>query len=414
MRRLCLLLTVALLAAGLAGPQRAPGAAAVRDEIQALLDRRAEAMRSGNEEGFMATVDRANPSFVRRQRWLFRGFQRVGVSAYELRITDRLWPGLTTDREVARYGAATTPTVLHVEERSVIDGFDRRPSLEELYLTFVRRQDGWNVASDSDLDDVALRSGRRLWEIGPVATRRSEHFLYVSHPDLRSAGQAILGAAERALGRLNERWPVPWHQRVVILAPSTTEELRRLIQATFDLDVFVAFAYSSVDRARHWELVGHRVLLNWENFGSYPAVSQERILTHELLHIATRDVAGPMVPAFVDEGVADWIAGDTATDALERELADGEFDDRLPRDFEFITGSGTSISAAYQASTSAVRFAADRHGEEAVADLYLTLGGVRLASGTSRYHVGQAMRGAFGVGYDEFERRWADWLERTL
>ncbi len=411
MRRLAVFVSFAVVAAGGGEQVRA---AEPLEEIRALLARRAEAVRSGDEAAFMDTVDPADPSFVRRQRWLFRGFQQVGVADYELGINDRYWVDLTTEREIARYGTAASPTVLHVEERSTIPGFDLRPSLEDLYLTFVRREDGWKVAADTDLDDVSLQSGRRLWEFGPVVTIRSEHFLYVSHPDLRSAGQAVLRSAERALGILNDRWPLPWHQRVVVLAPTDTDELRRLIQATFDLDVFVAFAYSSVDRTRDWELVGHRIALHWENFGSYPEATRQRILTHELLHIATRELAGPMVPAFVDEGVADWIAGDVATVAVEQRLAAGTFDRRLPRDHEFITGSSTSISAAYQESTTAIRFAAERYGNDAVADLYRALGGVRLAPGTSRYHVGQAMRAVLGLGLGEFERRWADWLETTL
>lgn len=414
MRRLTAL-AVAVVAAATVGPIRAPAGAADRLEaIREVLSRRAEAVRTGDERTFMATVDRANPTFVRRQRLLFRGFQAVGVGDYRLRLSRRFWPELTTDREVDRYGTDAQPTVLHVEERSVIEGFDRQPALDELYLTFVRRPDGWKVASDSDLDDVSLKSGRKLWEFGPVITRRSEHFLYLSHPDLASAAGPILDEAEAALEEVDDGWPRPWHRRVVLLAPSETEEVQRILQATFDLDVFVAFAYSSVDRSEDWDLVGHRVILNWDNFSSYPEVSQQRVLTHELLHIATREDNGPMVPTFVDEGIADWVAGDTSTYVLDQQVSRGNFDRRLPRDFEFITGSGRSIAGAYQESLSAIRYAVDRFGADAVAELYGILGSARLAPGTPRYHVDRAMRAAFEVGYAQFERGWADWVEATL
>ncbi len=134
-------------------------------------------------------------------------------------------------------------------------------------------------------------------------------------------------------------------------------------------------------------------------------------MTHELLHIATRELAGPHVPTFVDEGVAEWVAGDASTGVLDARLADGEFDRRLPFDHEFITGSGLDIANAYQESFSAVRYAADRFGGDAVARFYRELGAVRLAPGTWRYHVGRAMRSTFGVGYREFEREWANGLE---
>ncbi|MGH2764925.1 MAG: hypothetical protein ACRDKA_03270, partial [Actinomycetota bacterium] len=265
----------------------APPEAAAQDpyaEIRDLIDLRAEAMLEGDRDAFLATVDPANAGFVLRQRRLFDGFQRLGLSSYDLRLTDAFWPELTTSREVSRYGPNADPHVLNVEERYRLDGYDRAPAVEDLFLTFVRRGDEWRVASDTDLDDITLYSGRKLWELGPIVTRESEHFLYVSHPDQAGVAGRILEASDRALDRVGDRWPLDWAERVPVLAPSTTEELRRIIQATFDLDVFVAFAYSTVDRDRGWELGGHRVILNWPNFSGFSDEVQEEILTHELLH----------------------------------------------------------------------------------------------------------------------------------
>jgi hypothetical protein len=384
-----------------------------RAGIRALLERRAEAVLAGDEPAFLDTVDQGNPRFVERQRLLFRGFLRIGLSTYELRL-EPSWPELTTDRERARYGAAASPKVFQVEERWAVRGFDRRPAVDSLFLTFVRRDGTWRIASDSDLDDLALFSGRKLWEFGPVISLDSDHFRFLSHPDLRSAGPAVLEAAERALRTVSGRWPDPVPARVLILAPSTGEELNRLIQATFDLDVFVAFAYSALDRRRDWDLVGHRIILNWENFARYPEEAREQVLAHELLHIATREVTGPMVPVFLEEGIADWVAGDRQTLVIEARVGRGTFDQRLPRDFEFIAGADEDIAASYEESWSAATYLVDRFGAEALAELYSTLGSVRLAPGTPRYHVGEAMRDVLGLGYDEFERRWADWLEATL
>ncbi len=376
--------------------------------ITEMLERRADALLSGDRDAFMATVDPSSPAFARRQRLLFDGFQRLGLAAYELEITEDVFPELTTDREVARYGAAARPTVLHVAERYRIRGFDQEPAVEDLFLTFVQREDGWVVASDSDLDDLTLFSARKLWEFGPVVTRASEHFLYVSPPDLASASNDVLAAAEDGLDRVSTAWPLPWRMRHVILAPGGTEELRRLLQATFDLDVFVAFAASGIDRAEDWDLVGHRIILHWSNFSRHVQATRERILTHELAHIANRELAGPHVPTFVDEGVAEWVAGDASTVVLDARVAGGEFDRRLPAEHEFLTGSASDISNAYQESYTAIRYAAARFGPDAVAEFYRALGEVRLAPGTWRYHVGRAMRSAFGLGYEEFQRAWAD------
>jgi hypothetical protein len=400
----------------------APVPAAVRAQpqpepyagIREMLDRRAAAVLAGDEEAFMATVAEIDPRFVERQRQMIRGFRNLGVSEYRLQISDRFWPELTTPREVAKYGPRARPTVLHVEERYRIEGYDPQLALDDLYLTFVRTDEGWKVASDVDLEDVGLWSGRKLWEYDPVITESSEHFRYVSHPDQAGAAEEILAAAERALEAVEDRWPLPWRMRALILAPTSTEELGRIIQATFDLDSFVAFAYSSVERRDDFDLVGHRIILNWPTFSQYDLSVQERILAHELLHFATREYTGPMVPGFVDEGVAEWVAGDIETSEISRRLAAGTWDRELPRDYQFITGDGNDITLQYQESFTSAEYAVDRFGIREVANFYRMLGETRLAPGTPRYHVDQAMRANFGLGYPEFEARWADWVEGSL
>ena len=380
--------------------------------IRNLLARRSEAMLGGDEAGFLETIQTSNEAFARRQRLLFRGFQQLDLAEYALELDLDDWPELTTEQERARRGESAV--VLHVDERYRIAGYDDQPSLDDLFLTFARRGGEWKVVSDSDLDDLTLFTGRKLWEFGPIVTRESEHFLFVAHPAQAAAAAPVLESAERALGRVRAGWPLDWDERMVLLVPTSQGELSRVIQATFDLDVFVAFAYSTLDRARDWDLVGHRVILNWPNFSSYPDSIRQTILTHELLHAATREYAGPFTSVFVDEGIAELVAGNDGTSQVAERVSSGSFDEAFPRDFEFVTGSGDSILNAYQESFTAMDYAADRYGRDAVARFYRSLGSARIAPGTARYHVDRAARGAFGIGIDPLERHWADWVEANL
>ena len=380
-------------------------------EIQGFLERRAEALLQGDRTGFLAAVDgEADSGFAERQRRLFDGFQQLPLLDYRLDVSLDVFGELTSSEVRARYGDDAQPTVLHVEERYQLREYDPQTALEDLFLTFVRRPAGWRVVSDSDLDDLTLYSGRLLWEFGPVVTRESEHFLYLSHPDLAGAGDTVLSAAERALDRVADVWPLAFRRKVLILAPSESEELVRIIQAQFDVDVFVAFAYSGLDRDRTWDLVGHRIILHWDNFSAQSDAVQQSILTHELLHIATRELSGPFVPAFVDEGVAEWVTTDASTLLLSIRVSAGTFDRRLPQDHEFITGDNDDIVNSYQESYSFIRYADERFGARAVAEFYRRLGHSRVAPGTWRYHVDRAMRGAFGVGFGQLQRRWAEWV----
>ena len=44
----------------------------------------------------------------------------------------------------------------------------------ELFLTGVRRGDTWRIAEDTDGEAVGVRSGRDLWDFGPVTVVRGE------------------------------------------------------------------------------------------------------------------------------------------------------------------------------------------------------------------------------------------------
>src|SRR5919106_1899774 len=115
----------------------APPPAAAQDpfaEVSALLDSRAEAMLDGDLEAFLATTDPADAAFAERQRHLFDGFQQLGLASYDLRLSDEVWPELTSSVEAARHGPDLDPRVLHVEERHRLEGYDRAPALEDLYL----------------------------------------------------------------------------------------------------------------------------------------------------------------------------------------------------------------------------------------------------------------------------------------
>ena len=86
-----------------------------------------------------------------------------------------------------------------------------------------------------------------------------------------------------------------------MMIPSTVGELARLLQTTFDLSTFVAFAASSVDRSiAGWRLTGPRIFFHWPNFRRQSTALQRIILQHEFTHRASFEVSGPFVQSFND------------------------------------------------------------------------------------------------------------------
>jgi hypothetical protein len=382
--------------------------------IQQLLDERSRAILDRDRSAFMASVARVSRPFVRRQRVLFRAMEGVDLESYRLVVRPGRFGDLARPSDARRYPRAENVMIPVTEERYRIKGFDAEDAAEDIFYTFVRQRGRWRIAEDTDLDDLALFSARHLWDRGRIETKRSERFLQLEHPCSGSAcndgpSRDFLDLAERALDQVDRHWRAPWHREVVVLVPGGTRELARMLQATIDLDNFVAFAYSTVDVEKDLDYTGHRIILNPNAFEQQSTEGAFRILAHELLHIATRDASGPFMPVFVDEGFAEVAAYDGDPSGLSffnSQVSNGAFDKKLPKDFEFTTGSGTEIYESYQEAQSAVKFFVDRWGIGRFVDFYRRLGGLDIVPGTTRYHLDRALRDATGLGYEDFEKAW--------
>jgi hypothetical protein len=369
--------------------------------VQAVLDAREDAIRSGDKDAFLATLDPAAPqAFVAAQGRLFDGLRTVPFSRYELIVrTDEiedLSAGLAE-----RYASADEVFLPPVEGRYRIEGADTTDALDGLFYTFLRRDGQWRIVSDSDLADLGLPSARNPWDFGPVTVHRTDHFTVLFDRRDRARALEVAGVAEEAYGRLAATYNRPLPDQFVFVLPHTVAQLRDMIQATFDLSNFVAFAAATVDRDRGWESTAPRIYAQEENLIQTPKPFQLQTLHHELIHAAAFPLAGPFVPSWIHEGTADWLAsgrGDSAE-------VDGS-DKILPEDYEFTTGGQNAIIAAYDESTSAIAFLADAVNDGAPLDLLVTVGEPRVAPGTSDHHVEVALRKIYGQGLAGFQAAW--------
>ncbi|MGH2830776.1 MAG: hypothetical protein ACRDJM_09865, partial [Actinomycetota bacterium] len=286
-------------------------------DIQILLDRRAAAVRSGDAAAFDDAMRDAPAAYQSRQRRWLRRIRTLPIESYELKIADQEFGDLARGQD-HRQGAEDV-RVLQVSERLKLRGYDARPSNEDLFLTVERRGGKWSIVGDEATEDLGLRSVRHLWDFGDIRLLERDNVLVVHHPGEAPAAPAILEQARRGRDRVRRAWPFPWDGRIVVMVPTTVDEIARILQTTFDLTSFVAFAASSVDRAPGYRLAGDRIFLHWPNFRRYSDSFQTSILSHELLHIATRSIAGPYISAIFDEGVAQHYGeGGGETERLRR------------------------------------------------------------------------------------------------
>jgi hypothetical protein len=370
----------------------------------------------GDRGAFMATIAPGASDFRRRQAKFWDGLQSIPLTTYRLEVEPETYGDLATDADRAAYETADRVTLPHTVEHYRLRGFDNDAAVEDMYYTYVEVDGRWYIASDTDAEDIAFYSARHPWDYGQQIVRRAEDFLLLSTDCERCATfpprASVL--ARTAIDRVDRYWGGSWRHRVVVVVPPGADELTRMLQATFDVDDFVAFAYSTVDLEQGIDYTGHRVILNPNAFVGRSATSSLDILAHELLHIATRPLSGPFIPSFIEEGIAEYVGKDADPADLaffDYEAATGSFDGKLPEEYQFRTGEGSDIFRSYQKSYSALRFFIDRWGSQAFLRLYRRLGRVEVAPGTARFHLDRALRSVVGVGVAKFERLWAGSIE---
>ena len=180
-----------------------------RAEIQELLDRRAHAVLDRDRRAFAATIAPARAKFRRAQLASFDHMGNLPLGSYRLVLRwDRLGDlARASDRK--RYPGADAVVIPITEERYRLAGYDRADAVEDIFFTFVRRGTRWQIASDTDLDDVSIFSARHPWDFYPLRAREGDHFLLlepacsacaVAPPSALALAEAAPSGELKALG----------------------------------------------------------------------------------------------------------------------------------------------------------------------------------------------------------------------
>jgi hypothetical protein len=384
---------------------RAP-AEPIRDPagLQESLDAIAVAFLAADPDQLEPWLHDPESQFGRR--WLDRAryLSDVPLASYRL-VLDESLPDLATDQIRRAYG--TDVQVVYVVEELQLEGFDERPAAEDLFLTLVADPTGWRAASDRDAERHGLVSVDHLWDHGPVVATTVGPVMALHHPDGPPVGP-LLEEASAGLAEARERWPLAWPERVPIIVPRDEDELAELLHVTFDLSNFIAFATStSIGHLDTYELTGSRIVLNPGRFLDRDSATRQRILVHELMHVATRPVSGPMLPSWLDEGIAQALGEQQSTTGTRLLDALATADVRLPTDGEFVVGGRDRIFLSYQLAWSFVEHLRATYGSDAVAAFYAAAGrGAVGQPGTEEYHVDRAAREAFGAPLADLIETW--------
>ena len=164
----------------------------------------------------------------------------------------------------------------------------------------------------------------------------------------------------------------------------------------------MAFASASVDRDDDWESTAPRVYVQDANLSRSRRDFQLQTFHHEFTHVAAFPLAGPFVPSWVHEGLADWMASGEG----DPERPTGR-DGVLPEDWEFTTGRRRVDHPGLRREHVGHGLPGRQEGQGRPAR---PAGPGGRAAGwrraPSEYRVDQGLRAVYGAGSSQFQKDW--------
>ncbi len=112
------------------------------------------------------------------------------------------------------------------------------------------------------------------------------------------------------------------------------------------------------------EAPAHAVFINGPAFDGLSTLGRQVVLTHEMVHVATRATGDNDAPTWLEEGFADYVAyrhTKLNADQIAGDALDAPLPESLPTTADF-NASGSKAAIAYGRSWAAVRVVAARVG----------------------------------------------------
>ena len=354
-------------------PVVGPPASADVAAVLAVLHRHAAALIDRDAQAWAADLDQsaAAANYAGRQRQVFANLPEVPLDAWRYVLIAPVTDATVLAPAAARLGGPVV--IVHVELQYALAKVDPAPTGKQLWLTGVRRGAGWKLAGDDDAAAVGGPSWRGPWDFGRLLARRGPHTLVLAHPAHRQAGPVFADLVESALPVVTAVWGRGWNDQIAVLIPDTPQEFTAVTgddAGSHDLAAVAVADQVNPDGT----VLGARIVLNPATLARLDAAGRRLVVGHELTHIATRAVTSDQMPAWLVEGMADYVgnlgsslpvAGIAAE--LAAEVRAGKVSSALPSDAEF---DGGRSPQAYEESWLACRLIADRVGQSGLVRFY--------------------------------------------
>jgi hypothetical protein len=393
-----LLLLLVLVASGLVGcslpfgdddrPPVEPAVSAPTTDLQALLDRRARAIRAGNLTAFLEDVDPARPGFRARQERYFLNLRELPLGSFGYSLDE----GVITLPDGRVHGV--------VELRMRLQRYDALPVRTAALFTFRHLPGGaWVLSEDRNRkferdNDIEPQP----WDLMRIQVKEGDGVLGVFDEKSIDAAYQIINEIEDGIRVIKQEVPVSWSGRVVVYALSDLRVLSSLDDLPGgDPDRLDGVAFPIRASPESPRLAAIRFMLHPRMIYRNDE-SRSRLVRHELTHVAIgrRD---DRVPTWLSEGLAEYVSVQPIV-PYERMISREALDaaqagpDSLPLDNEF---NGPRSGANYGLAWYACEYIADAFGEPA---LWRLFDAMRAHGGTPENKQDAVLERLFGLDGD--------------
>jgi hypothetical protein len=390
-------------------------------QAMAVLATMADAVMRRDPAAWDSSLDisRTSVAFADQQRLVFANLRQLPLSAWQYSLDAALTAPAALRAAAGRLGDRVV--ILHVTLHYALALTDPQPTADDLWLTLVRRSDGWRLAGEDDAAVVGDVSWRGPWDFGAVIVVRNGAVLAISHPALASAAARYAGLVRQAVPVVDSVLDLPWNRNVTVLVPQTPSEFAALADQPPNAAELAAIAVA--DRIENdGTVLGARMIINPTVIAGLSAPAVTLVLRHELTHLATRSITSDSMPRWLVEGIADYVGNlgsSLAPAQLAPELAAavrrGDLPAALPGDSAFVTGTASQQDIAYEQAWLACRMVATHAGQNRLVQFYeLVSEAVRSHQDTAAASVSTALRSTLRLSDTEFVAQWRTYLRDTL
>ena len=255
----------------------------------------------------------------------------------------------------------------------------------------------WRVARTP-----ASRRGRPPWTVDDYVRVSSGHFVVWMPRGLDPTGltAALADGYTRMRRTLRDG---TLRRRYLVVVARDAARAERLTSEIRGLDGLTALTDTEVRLAGPAERVigvaSQRLLVVWPSFTALTPEQQRQTVTHELTHAALAPVSSGRLPAWLAEGVAEYVSGDRRapqgpTPTLRALSKPGSIG-RL---------QGAEQTEAYNRASAAAHLIAERYGRGDLMRLYLAFNRESLRGKAGPRLVDRALRRTLGISLRRLDR----------